>query len=404
MLLCFVLGTATLAVQSQIVGESETTKISLKKPDEIVGESGTTKINLKKPDASNRGTDVSGGGSIRDVTPPGIRIISPIIDTTSTTHLSASEIYLIGRLTDESGIQSLRINDHAVPTDENGFFQQVFQLQEGLNVIKIDAADVQSNSSTRFLQLIREPAGKSLAVADELEPRGEYYGLIIGIDEYNDPNLVDLDNPITDATMLYSTLVGNYMFEPRNVTLLKNPTRADIINKLDELSYRLTKNDNFLLFYAGHGYWDPEKETGFWLPADASRFSSVNWIRNSTIQDYVDDISTNHTLLITDACFAGSIFKTRGAFMDASIAINKLYSMPSRKAMTSGTFEEVPDRSVFLEFLLKRLNENEKRYVSASELFSSFREAVLNNSPNVPQYGVIQDTGDEGGDFIFIKR
>ena len=78
--------------------------------------------------------------------------------------------------------------------------------------------------------------------------------------------------------------------------------------------------------------------------------------------------------------------------------------MTSRKAMTSGTLEEVPDRSVFLEFLLKRLQVNEKKYLSASELFSSFREAVLNNSPNIPQYGVIQDTGDEGGDFIFVKR
>jgi hypothetical protein len=228
--------------------------------------------------------------------------------------------------------------------------------------------------------------------------------LIIGINEYKDPGLVDLDNPISDATLLYSTLIGNYLFSPENVTLLKNPTRADIIKRLDELSYRLTSKDNLLIFYAGHGHWDSEKETGFWLPADAENFSSVNWIRNSTIQDYVDDINTNHTLLITDACFAGSIFKSRGAFQDASMGINRLYSLTSRKAMTSGTLKEVPDRSVFLEYFLKRLLENEHKYISASELFYSFREAVLNNSNNIPQYGVIQDTGDEGGDFIFIKR
>jgi hypothetical protein len=53
---------------------------------------------------------------------------------------------------------------------------------------------------------------------------------------------------------------------------------------------------------------------------------------------------------------------------------------------------------------MKRLLENEKKYISSAELFSSFREAVLNNSPNIPQYGVIQDAGDEGGEFIFIKR
>ena len=37
-------------------------------------------------------------------------------------------------------------------------------------------------------------------------------------------------------------------------------------------------------------------------------------------------------------------------------------------------------------------------------LFSSFREAVLNNSPTEPQYGIIQNAGDEDGEFIFILR
>jgi hypothetical protein len=77
---------------------------------------------------------------------------------------------------------------------------------------------------------------------------------------------------------------------------------------------------------------------------------------------------------------------------------------PSRKAMTSGSLKEVPDKSVFLLYLNKRLKENTRPYISAEELFSSFKNAVLNNSPNTPLYGEIKDTGDEGGDFIFVKR
>ncbi len=369
---------------------------------QIVGESEATKISIKKP--SKSGTEDLGERDMNDVSPPRIRIISPQLDTSATSYAPAPDVYLIGRLTDESVIQSLFINDSTVDLDENGFFQKFLHLHEGLNVLEIEATDLRSNSSSELINLIYLPDRKIQAEENVLERSGEYYALIIGINEYDDPALVDLDNPVTDATMLYSTLIGNYLFDPQNVLLLKNPTRADIIKKLDELSYRLSQNDNLLIFYAGHGYWDEDKETGFWLPADAERFSSVNWIRNSTIQDYIGDIKTNHTLLISDACFAGSIFKTRAAFQDAPMAINKLYSLSSRKAMTSGTFEEVPDRSVFLEFFLKRLTENNKKYISASELFNSFREAVLNNSPNIPQYGVIQDSGDEGGDFIFIQR
>jgi hypothetical protein len=371
---------------------------------QIAGESEATTIIIKRPGIPRSGNESQVSRIIRDEAPPEMKVISPRIDTSFTAHVSSTNIYLIGRLTDESGIQSFRINDRAVPTDENGFFQLAYNLADGLNAIKFEASDTLSNSFTRYLYLINEVTGQPGPAADELEHPGKYFGLIIGIDNYKDPSLVDLDNPITDATLLYSTLIGNYLFEPENLILLKDPTRADIISNLDRLSYQLTKNDNLLIFYAGHGYWDKEKKTGYWLPSDAEQFSSVNWIRNSTIQDFIDDIQTRHTLLISDACFAGSIFKTRGAFQDASVAVNKLYSMTSRKAMTSGTLEEVPDRSVFLEYLLKRLLENKKKYLSTNELFNSFREAVLNNSPDVPQYGVIQDTGDEGGDFIFIKR
>ena len=65
---------------------------------------------------------------------------------------------------------------------------------------------------------------------------------------------------------------------------------------------------------------------------------------------------------------------------------------------------EVPDKSVFFEYFIKRLEQNDQKYTPSLELFSSFRIAVMNNSENVPQYGTIQKTGDEGGDFIFVKN
>lgn len=132
----------------------------------------------------------------------------------------------------------------------------------------------------------------------------------------------------------------------------------------------------------------------------------AQWVSNSTIRDFIRGINTKHTLLITDACFSGGIFKTRAAFKESSVAIQKLYTIPSRKAITSGTLNEVPDRSVFVEFLLKRLSNNSKKYLSSEKLFSSFRQAVINNSPvnQIPQFGEIREAGDEGGDFIFMHK
>jgi len=72
--------------------------------------------------------------------------------------------------------------------------------------------------------------------------------------------------------------------------------------------------------------------------------------------------------------------------------------------MTSGTLTEVPDRSAFVKYLLERLNDNTEKYLTSEQLFSSFRMAVINNSDVVPQYGEIYNVGDEGGDFVFIRK
>jgi hypothetical protein len=72
--------------------------------------------------------------------------------------------------------------------------------------------------------------------------------------------------------------------------------------------------------------------------------------------------------------------------------------------MTSVTLSEVTDESVFMKYLLKQLQENEDLYLSSEQLFSKIKMAVMNNSKTIPQFGTIQDTGDEGGDFIFIRK
>jgi hypothetical protein len=80
--------------------------------------------------------------------------------------------------------------------------------------------------------------------------------------------------------------------------------------------------------------------------------------------------------------------------------------MPSRKAMTSGTLTTVPDKSVFVKYLVKNLETNTDPVISADEIFYNLKVAVINNSPNnqVPQYGVVHQSGDEGGDFLFLRN
>lgn len=246
--------------------------------------------------------------------------------------------------------------------------------------------------------------GVGKALVNELKNR-KYYALVIGINEYKDDEIQDLDNPINDAEQLAGVLTYHYSFDQENVTVLENPNREEIIRALDELTKAVTEKDNLLIFYAGHGIWNEQLNQGYWLPSDASMDSKSYWLSNSTLRDYVGGIRSKHTLLISDACFSGGILKERAVF-ENSRAILEVYKLPSRKAMTSGTLKTVPDESVFIHYLLKNLVNNHAPLLSADQLFRTFKTAVINNSPNgqVPQYGPISQAGDEGGDFIFLKR
>ncbi|MGB3465837.1 MAG: caspase family protein, partial [Cyclobacteriaceae bacterium] len=212
-----------------------------------------------------------------------------------------------------------------------------------------------------------------------------FHALIIGVDSYDDATVVSLDNTIKDGTALSKVLTDYYSFEKENVTLLKNPDREAILNEFERLSANLTEQDNLLVFYAGHGFWDEKLSQGYWLPSDAKLISKSQWISNATIRDYIRGINTQHTLLIADACFSGGLLKSRGV----GKAMSNLYNMPSRKAITSGTLTTVPDQSVFIKYLLKYLENNDERLISADQIFYQIKISVINNSPNsqVPQYG-----------------
>lgn len=233
-----------------------------------------------------------------------------------------------------------------------------------------------------------------------------YHALIIGISQYKytGPGLPNLDQPIKDAQHLANVLIEKYEFKAENITVLKNPTREDIINKFDLLADQIGVRDNLLIFYAGHGFYDKSKDFGFWLPSNAKTTSRADWIANSTIKDYISAIQSKHTFLITDACFGGSIFKTRSIDALGAKRFHEIYKDKSRKAITSGNLTEVPDKSFFVEFLIKILDENQEDFLPASTLFTRLYEPVLNNTSTIPQFGIIQGAGDEGGDFIFIRK
>lgn len=339
--------------------------------------------------------------NLPDTTPPSVKLMTPYMTRDMIYETEVEEMDIIGEVKDESGVKFISVNTELRPVNEAGLFSSRLKLLQGENEIRLVASDNRDNIVEKVYIVAYNPV---VTLEDRIKKEAKYYGLIIGIDNYIDDKLPDLDNPINDAEKMYHTLTAHYNFSRNNMILLRDAKRNDIVYALDSLANKVGPTDNVLIFYAGHGKWDEKANVGYWLPSDASYNTRANWFRNSTLVDYLKTIDSKHTLLITDACFAGSIFKTRAGFTSQDRAFEVLYELPSRKAMTSGHLTEVPDRSSFTRYLIERLNENQKTYLSSEQLFSSFRIAVINNSDAIPQYGEIRNVGDEGGDFIFLKK
>ncbi|MFC2137067.1 peptidase C14, partial [Bacteroidota bacterium] len=149
-----------------------------------------------------------------------------------------------------------------------------------------------------------------------------------------------------------------------------------------------------------------------WVPVDAATNSMSAYISNSDIQTFLGGIKSKHTLLVSDACFSGDIFRGRTMqipFEDSERYYREVSSLSSRKAITSGGIEPVMDggrdgHSVFAYYFLKNLENNQNRFFDAGQLFEKIKIPIINNSEQSPQFNPIKNTGDEGGQFIFIRK
>ena len=183
-----------------------------------------------------------------------------------------------------------------------------------------------------------------------------------------------------------------------------NPSYEDIDVAFESLIGKVTSDDLLLIFYAGHGFFEEKTNIGYWLPSDATKKNKAKWYRNSALVENIRAINSKHTFLIADACFSGGIFKTRAPFNNASLEINDMLKRRSRKAMTSGSLVTVPDKSIFMKYLIKALEENQNLYLTTEDLYDEVSHAMKNNSVIKPVYGEIQNTGDERGNFVFQQR
>lgn len=342
----------------------------------------------------------------RDTTPPTIQISSPQVNRGIGLGVTTGKLTVTGRVSDASGVNEVLVQGTPAELDEAGNFSALVLLKVGENKITVTAIDTRGNQATEDFTLRRTmiantPAAPSVPTAD----MGRYYALVIGNNDYQE--LTHLKTAENDAKEIEAILREKYGFETK---LLPNAKRKDIIQALVEYRRKLEPTASLLVYYAGHGYRDPETEIAYWLPVDANKDNSSEWISADDVTGLIRAIPARHILIVSDSCYSGTLARDAGIGL-SSPSIQKLSARKSRNLMASGGNEPVPDgggagnHSVFASALLRGLKEIEKDVFSAADLFHDYvRDQVAGSSHQLPDYRFVPYSGDDGGDFIFVRK
>jgi len=286
---------------------------------------------------------------------------------------------------------------HAIGQQDIENFLTNFENKEKMSSYKPEkkAADKENE-----LDIPKETTPKTLPEVNF----GNYYALVIGIDNYK--FLQKLKTAINDAQAVASVLKQNYGFE---VELLIDAERSDLLLSLGKFRNTLSKQDNLLIYYAGHGWLDKAGDEGYWLPVNAEIDNTINWVSNSSITTTLKAMHAKHVLVIADSCYSGKLARGLHVVQRTPSYLSRLSQKRARSVISSGGLEPVIDsggkglHSVFTSAFLDILKENTS-IMDGAQLFNRLRRPVMLNSDQTPEYSDIRKADHEGGDFLFVRH
>ena len=163
----------------------------------------------------------------------------------------------------------------------------------------------------------QKPVDRDIKIAkpvsiQQLPAANKRWAIIIGVDQYEDPQFSSLRGASNDAKALADAFVKYADFPPSQTILLasdqpqeRQPTRSNILIRLANLA-RLVPHDGLLLFaYAGHGM---ERDNQvFLLPTDARASNNVRVLQQTAlnvndIKDWIKEMNVKQVLMLLDAC------------------------------------------------------------------------------------------------------
>jgi hypothetical protein len=238
---------------------------------------------------------------------------------------------------------------------------------------------------------------------------------VIGNDHYGE--LPDLESAVNDADAVSRVLEKRYGFE---VTTLRDATRYEILSAMNTLTAKLTRKDNLLIYYAGHGELDRVNQVGHWLPVDAERDNPANWLSTRSLTDQLNRMKARHVLVVADSCYSGALTRSAVTSLKAGELTEERMSwikaqlrLRVRMALTSGGLKPVLDvgdgkNSLFARSFIDVLERNDG-VLDGLTLYQAISARVVQAAreldfDQMPEYAPIRHGHHENGHFLFVPR
>ena len=142
-----------------------------------------------------------------------------------------------------------------------------------------------------------------------LPPPEKRFAVIVGVDQYDDPQIAPLVAAASDARKLRQTLENCCGFKAEQIRVLatgevknRQPTRENIMTAIAEMVEKVPVNGLFLLAFAGHGKEGKDREA-FLFPANVR----LNLIKDTAIpltwiRDHIRGKRVEQVILLLDTC------------------------------------------------------------------------------------------------------
>lgn len=230
-------------------------------------------------------------------------------------------------------------------------YKSIHTLTPGENTIALKAYDKDKNIAS-------ESEVVKITAEYKIESQPNLYFFSIAVSDYKNDSY-NLKYPVNDAKKVKEQIKqkSKSVYEDIYTYKLFNEevTEENINGMFDKIKDKITVNDVFVLYIAGHGITEDSKYQ--FIPYDTTKKISID-----TIKTNLSKIETHKSLVLLDTCQSGAAIDS---FVDETVTVNRLSQDDNRNYIVASSKNQVAlegykDHGVFTYSVLDAFEKNDK--------------------------------------------